>query len=183
VAALLADTVRILLPRWDGNVLIAAAVLAVLEASISLRIRRARRPDGGALVRFRLGRLLLAVVLLKAAYYAGRGPVALLADLQCWPPDLFVLFDGQTVAGLIVAFFAWDAATATLRELWRLESRPIRGAVVEDGEATVLGGWPGAMRWAARLCCLIGAGQAVAGLAGGYTPAGWRLPAAWSTSR
>jgi hypothetical protein len=180
VAALLADTVRILLPRWDGNVLIAAAVLAVLEASISLRIRRARRPAGGALVRFRLSELLLAVVLLKAAYYAGRGPGAFLADLQRWPQDPFVLFDGQTVAGLIVAFFAWDAATATLRELWRLESpTDPEGAVVEDGEATVLERVAG--RYAlggAIVLVLIGAGQAVAGLAVGYTPAGWRLPAA-----
>ena len=120
----LGQLVLIFAPAWDPTYLVVGCVLAAWEACYSYRLLRSPRMLGHNVLRFRLVELSLIFLLLKLGRYAGRSIADVLAEIQGWPHDLSLVFDGQTIAAFVLTLLCWGAATQTLWDLDRIGTRP-----------------------------------------------------------
>ena len=139
VALSLVEFVRLLVPTWSGTYLIAACVLAALDANYSYRLIRARTSVSlatpkkpllgrGEVLRFRAVELTMLFLLLKVGRYIGTPWVAVAAEIRTWPRDPFRILDLETTVAFLLVLLSWWAATQTVRDLERLGEPPGRRA-------------------------------------------------------
>jgi hypothetical protein len=124
VAVALADLAHLINPTWNGTYLVAACVLAALEASYSHRLLKAMSPVEREPTRFRVIELLMFFILIKASNYIGDSWADVLAEIQTWPSQPLNILTVEDLAVFVLVFISWWASTQTMRDLDRLEDPP-----------------------------------------------------------
>ncbi len=103
---------------WNGGYLVAAAMLASLEAHYSHFLLAQRDLRGGERIRFRLIEVGILFVLVRVGLYAGRGWEPLWADIQRWPNEpLSFLMESEPLMAFVLAFLAWLKTLETIQDL------------------------------------------------------------------
>jgi hypothetical protein len=120
----LVELVRRFLPAWNGTYLVAACVLASLEASYSYRLVQGRRLSDTELVRFRAAELGLFFLLLKVGGYVGDRLADVWADVLSWGRQPLNIFDPETIVAFVLSVVCWWVSTVTARDLKRLGESP-----------------------------------------------------------
>ncbi len=125
IALSVAELIRLFAPAWSATYLVAACVLAAVEANFSYRLLRARPQRALDLLgldafRFRLIEVGFFVVMLKIGSLAGRAWADVLADIQTWPRNPFNIIDGELAAAGVLVALSWLAASRTADDMERL---------------------------------------------------------------
>ena len=124
----LMNVVRLFLPQWRGEYLVALMFFAALEAPYSLQIIKVRRVLSGDVTRFRAAEFALFLLLARFASYWGTDWAAIWADMTSWPHDPRLILPLETLLAFGVMLLAWAEATTTARDLERLGEPPERVA-------------------------------------------------------
>ena len=115
IALSLVDLIHLFAPDWNGMVVVAACLLAALEAHTSYRLVHTRfRTDR---TRFRLVELATFWILLKVATTVGDGWSTVWADVRTWPRHPLHLFDAESSFAFLLTVLAWAASTRTTHDL------------------------------------------------------------------
>jgi len=117
---------ELLAPEWNSRYLVVGAVLAALEANYSHRIVSVRRVSGTELFRFRAAELLLFLVLIRLARYAGQDWSAVWAEIQTWPHAPWNMVDLELMGAYGLLLSGWFVATSTAANLQELAEPPVR---------------------------------------------------------
>lgn len=129
VALPLAQVLASLFPELHSGLLVAACVLAALEANYAHHLIRVQHLTGAEALRFRLVEFAFYYLVLKASHIALAGWPAELAAGR-WPADLYeliaLLLDLETVLAMGLAIGAAVTVDDVLRDLDRVGEQPER---------------------------------------------------------
>ncbi len=107
VAAAWIMSLKLLLPDWRGDYLVALVAVITLEMLLLEQQLRRRRMWIAEPWQIRLAQLGLILLLLKPASYVQRGAVAFLTEAQVWLRQPSAFFDGDYILGMVVVLIMW----------------------------------------------------------------------------
>ena len=85
IALSLADLIHLIVPTWNGTLLVVGCVLAALEAHYSHRMIRTRELRGSDVTRFRAIEFVTFLILLRIGSYIGDSWADIWGDFVLWP--------------------------------------------------------------------------------------------------
>lgn len=115
------EIMRYFVPQWQTTPYIVLSVVAALEGCYAQYLVERRGLRSWQLVRFRVIELATLFILLKLTLLALNPPRSLSLLLNEWRVNPFMLLEWQTLAGVVIVFIAWSAATETTEDIGNLK--------------------------------------------------------------
>lgn len=110
------NLVQLLNPAWRGTYFFLGMLLATVEGIYSYRLLRLRQLRGGTILRYRLGEMLVLMLVLKALSFANQSLPEVWAELQLIWQDPFNFINLEYYLLLVLSAMVWLAATNTMED-------------------------------------------------------------------